>query len=206
MDPMALEDLVDLAPLDKPASEVNVFVTVTVPQNNVDQIHAEMTVVNVFPDKPVSTTSVLEPVPHNASELSMVLRRLVVGIDVVELVEAVPLDTDARMESACATPTVSPETVDLMVVEDLVELVLLTQLATVMRLMSCTELVTRSVTSVAMEPAQVQRPPLNSELVNLVLPIAPKTVVPLLESSPSPSVKRINLTTLPLISLILTPT
>jgi hypothetical protein len=203
---MALEDLVDLAPLDKPASEANVFVTVTVPQNNVVQIHAEMTVVNVLPDKPVSTTSVLEPVPHNASELSMVFKRLVVGTDVVEPVEAVPLDSDARMESACATPTVSPETVDLMVVEGLVELVHLMLLVTVMRLMSCTEPVTRFVTSVAMEPAQALRPPPKPELLNLVLPTALKTVVPLLESSRSPSVKRINLTTSPLISLILTPT
>jgi len=181
VDLTVLEELAEPAPLDKLVSEELVSVTETVPPNNAVLTLVEMTVVNVFLDKPVSTTSVLDFVPPNVPELSTVLPRPAVGTDAEETVEAAHLDTDARMESVCAILNALHETVDLTVVEELAVLVPLMQFVTTTLLMPSTELATRSATDVVTELVLQLRPQPLSEHLNSTKLTVPKIVVPSLE-------------------------
>lgn len=168
------------------------FVSVTALPDNADLMHVELTVVNASQDKHATMESVLEPVPHNVPELSMVPPRPVVGTDVEETAVLAQVDSVARTESVCATLNVPTETVDLMVVVDHVEPVPPLLSVTVTLPPIYMELVTHHATFVVMESAHPLRLPPLSELVNSTRHTAHKIVVPLLELSLSPSDKRIN--------------
>lgn len=192
MDLTVLVDHAVLAPQDKHASEDDVFVTVIVLPDIADLMLVELTAVSALLDKPVSTVSVLVPVPLNASELSTELPRPVVGTDAVETVEVAQVDSVARMVFVYAIPNALPETVALMVAEDLAVLVLVMLSVTATSMIPPTELATSLATDVVMEFAhQLRLLPL-FVLLNSIKPTAHKTVVPLLELSLLPSVKRIN--------------
>jgi len=114
-------EVVVLAPVAKNVTEVNVSVTEDAQASNADLTTVERLVEIVLLDKLVFLENVLELVPHNVSEL-MVHSELAVGTDVVAAVVHALLDTDAETELASATPTVITSTVEMMVVEELVEL------------------------------------------------------------------------------------
>lgn len=112
---MEWEEVVEHARLAKAASVGDVFVTeIALPVNAVLTL-VVLTVVNVFPDKPVSTESVPEIVLLNVSEPSTDNPRRVVGIGAVETAEVAQKTSDAKMESVCVTLNAKARTVDLMV-------------------------------------------------------------------------------------------
>lgn len=192
MVPTESVELVEPALRDKPVSEVDVFVSVTVLPDNADLMHVELTAVNAFQAKLATMESVPEPAPHNAPDLSMVPPRPVVGIDVEETVDLAHLDSVARMESVCAILNVLTEIVDLMVVVDHAELVLPLLFVTVTLLPICMELATHHATFVEMESAHPLRPPPLFVLLNSIKHIAPKIAVRSLVSFLLLSDKRIN--------------
>jgi len=189
---MELVAPVEPALLDKPVCEGVVSATEIVLLSTVDLITAEMNAVNVFPDRPVSTVYVLEPVLHNAPEPSMVKSNSAVGIDVEVPVEVVPLASAAKMESVCAILNVPTETVDLMVVAELAEPVSMTQSVEQVPVTLWLELAILLVSDVAMEFAPQMKLLLLFEPFNSTKPTAHKTVVPLLGLSLLPSDKKIN--------------
>lgn len=192
MVPTESVELVEPALRDKPVSEVDVFVSVTVLPDNADLMHVELTAVNAFQVKLVTMESVPEPVPHNVPEVSTVPPRPVVGTDVEETVDLAHLDSVARTESVCAILNVPTETVDPMVAVDHAELAHLLLSVTATLLPLYMELVTHHATSVEMEFVHPLRLPPLFVLVNSIKHTALKIVVPLLVSFLLLSDKRIN--------------
>lgn len=206
MDQMELAEHVEPVPLAKLVSEDDVCVIVIVLLNTVDLTTVEMTAVNVFLDKAVSTISVQDHVLLNVLEQLTEVPRFADGTDVAETVEVALLDSVVRMESACVTPTVPTETVEMTAVEELVELASMVQFAEPVLLTHWSAPVTLHVSDVEMESALMTKPQQSSELSNSTKPSAHKIVVPLPESSLWPLDKRTNSITSLLISLISTLT
>lgn len=182
----------ELAPLDKHASEEPVCAIEIVPPDNVDQTRVAMTVESVSLDKLVSTAFVLVLAHHNALELLTELPKLVGGTDAVETVEVAQLDIVARMESVCVILSATSETAVLMVVAVHAVLVLPMLSVTLIQLMHYMEPAIRIATDVVMESAPTLRHPLNSEPLNLIKLTVPKIAVQSLELFLLPSDKRIS--------------
>lgn len=110
----------ELAPQDKNATEVNVFVTEVAQVLNVDLTDVERLVEIVLPDKVAFQENVLELAHHNVFEQTEPLE-LVDGTDVEVVVVHAQQVTDAETEPVNATPTVTTNIVEMTVVEVHVE-------------------------------------------------------------------------------------
>jgi hypothetical protein len=172
-----------------------VYVIETALQDSAALTPVEQIVESAFLDKHVLMEYVLEPAHLNVLAKSMELPRPVAGTDVAEIVEAVLITLDAKMDNVFATPTVRTRTADQTDAEGHVEPVLIQkkdQHSAERRTQPSQERATLFVTFVETKYAQTLR--LQSKLARF-LPVklgALRIVVRSLVSFLSPLVNSIN--------------